>query len=46
MARLIDKYGIAVVVDDAQAARLEALGYKKADEPKPKPKRTTKSKEQ
>lgn len=44
--KLINKLGIAVIVDDAQAAKLEALGYKKAEQPKAPRKRTAKTKEQ
>ncbi len=42
MAKLIDKFGITVVVDDEKAEKLLSLGYKKADEPKPQRKRVAK----
>ena len=42
MAKLIDKFGITVVVDDDKAEKLLSIGYKKAEEPKPQRKRVVK----
>lgn len=44
--KLVNKLGVAVIVDEKQVEKLLALGYKKAEEPKAPRKRTTKSKEQ
>lgn len=49
MVRLIDKFGVAVIVNAEQAVKLEKLGYKRPEEeekPKPQRKRTAKPKEQ
>lgn len=46
MVRLIDKFGVAVIVSAEQAKKLEKHGYKPAEEKKPQRKSTAKPKEQ